>query len=72
MKTRPRCGPGGSLFAPGEISLEERSEYRLALSTHGPRPAPGPSQHGSEAPVPRGWTRERRPRQALPCVEPDS
>ncbi|QAT83775.1 Xaa-Pro aminopeptidase-like protein [Corallococcus coralloides] len=33
--SRPRCEPGGSLFAPGEISLEERSEYRLALSADG-------------------------------------
>ncbi|RKH12081.1 Xaa-Pro aminopeptidase [Corallococcus sp. CA053C] len=29
------CEPGGSLFAPGEISLEGRSEYRLALSADG-------------------------------------
>ncbi|RKG58094.1 hypothetical protein D7X30_16560 [Corallococcus sp. AB011P] len=53
MKTRPRCGPGGSLFSPGKIPLEERSEYRLAPSTHGPRPAPGPSLHGPGAPAPR-------------------
>ena len=33
--SRPQCEPGGSLFAPGEISLEDRSEYRLALSADG-------------------------------------
>jgi hypothetical protein len=29
------CEPGGSLFAPGEISLPERSEYRLSISADG-------------------------------------
>lgn len=29
------CVPGGTMFAPGEISLPERSEYRLAISADG-------------------------------------
>ncbi|WP_233576837.1 TolB family protein [Citreicoccus inhibens] len=33
--SRGACEPGGSLFAPGEISLPERSEYRLSLSADG-------------------------------------
>ncbi|MCY0997678.1 Xaa-Pro aminopeptidase [Myxococcus sp. MISCRS1] len=29
------CAPGGSLFAPGEVSLPDRSEYRLTFSADG-------------------------------------
>ncbi|NBD12345.1 MULTISPECIES: PD40 domain-containing protein [Corallococcus] len=29
------CTPGGTLFAPGEISLPERSEYRITFSADG-------------------------------------
>ncbi|MCY1036096.1 Xaa-Pro aminopeptidase [Corallococcus sp. BB11-1] len=31
----PWCEPGGNLFAPGEISLEDRSEYRLVFDPDG-------------------------------------